>query len=140
MTVDRASIVETARSYLGVPFLHQGRSRLGVDCAGLLTCTAYDLGIRDVRVTDYSRMPDESRARAVIEAHMDPVPYADLAPGDVISFSILTEVQHYGLVAEINPHRFLHAYGPANKVVEQSLDSIWLRRLRGCYRFREVMS
>ena len=134
--IDRLEIVAAARSYLGVPFMHQGRTRDGIDCAGLLTCVAYDLGIRDVRVTDYARMPDAARAKAIIEAHMDPAPYAQLAPGDAISFVIMTEVQHYGLVTEINPHKFIHAYGPADRVVEQPLNSVWLRRLRGCYRFR----
>ncbi len=83
-------------------------------------------------------MPDPDRARSVIESHMDPVAYSELAPGDAVSFVVMNSVQHFGLITEINPHRFIHAYQPAGKVVEQSLADSWLRRLRGCYKFREA--
>lgn len=137
--IDRARIVEAARKYLDTPFMHQGRARgMGVDCAGILTCVAYDLRIRDVRVTDYGRMPDAERAKALIEQHMDPVAFQDLAPGDVLSFVIVHDVQHYGLVTQLNPVRFLHAYEVVGKVIEQALGGPWLRRLRRCYRFREA--
>lgn len=136
--MNREAIVQAARSYIDVPFMHQGRSRHGIDCAGLLTCVAYDLRIKDVRVTDYGRLPDPDRARAIIEAHMDPVPFAQLQTGDALSFSIVHDVQHYGLVTELDPIRFVHAYQTVGKVVEQSLFGPWLRRLRRCYRFRDL--
>lgn len=137
--VDRSRIIEAARRYLGTPFLHQGRMLgSGVDCAGLLTCVAYDLRLRDVHVIDYGRTPDPDRARSVIETHMDAVPFSELAPGDVVSFVVVQSVQHYGLITEINPTRFLHAYQTVGKVVEQSLVGPWMNRLRRCYRFREA--
>lgn len=138
--VDRPSIVSAARAYLDTPYLHQGRMKgCGVDCAGLLMCVAYDLKIRDVRVSDYGRQPDSARARSIIEQHMERVRFADIAPGDVLSFAIANDVQHYGILTEINPHRFIHAYQTVGKVVEQSLVGPWVRRLRGCYRFPEAV-
>lgn len=134
--MNRDEIVQAARSYIDTPFLHQGRSRLGIDCAGLLTCVAYDLKMKDVRVSDYGRLPDPERAREIIESHMDPVKFADLLPGDVLSFAIVQDVQHYGLVVSMDPIRFVHAYQTVGKVIEQSLFGPWLRRLRRCYRFR----
>lgn len=134
--VDRAAIVAAARRYLDVPWMHQGRTQYGVDCAGLLMCVAYDLKMRDVRISDYGRLPDAKRAQAIIDEHMDRVPFSDLCPGDVLSFVILNDVQHYGVLTE--PGRFLHAYEPVGRVVEQSLAGQWMRRLRGCYRFREA--
>lgn len=41
----RAQIVEEARSYLGTKWLHQGRTRDGVDCAGLVACVGNALGL-----------------------------------------------------------------------------------------------
>lgn len=131
----RSDIVSAARRYIGTPFVHQGRHiEHGVDCAGLLMCVAYDVGLSDVRVTDYGRMPDANRSQSIIESHMDPVPYSNLMPGDALSFVILQDVQHYGIVVESG--RFIHAYQPAGKVVETSLSGPWLHRLRGCYSFR----
>lgn len=139
MTVERKDIVAAARRYLGTPWMHQGRRHgQGVDCAGLLMCVAYDLKMRDVRISDYGRQPDANRARAIIDEHMDRITFAELAPGDVLSFVIVTEIQHFGLVTELDPHRFIHAYQTTGKVIEQTLAGPWLKRLRGCYRFREV--
>jgi cell wall-associated NlpC family hydrolase len=139
LMVDRMAIVAAARRYIGTPFEHQGRMHgVGVDCAGLLTCVAYDLRLRDVRVTDYGRLPDGERARQIIEQHMDPIAYSDLAPGDVVSFAFMHSVQHFGIVTTINPIRFVHSYQTVGKVVEQALAGPWLHRLRGCYRFREA--
>lgn len=133
------TIVDAARSYLGAPFVHQGRHREhGVDCAGLLTCVAYDLGLGDVRVADYGRRPDPARAKSIIDSYMDVIPFDALAPGDVVSFVIVRAVQHFGIVTQINPYRFVHAYEPEGRVIEVSLSSQWRMRLRGCYRFRGV--
>lgn len=138
-SIDRSAIVSAARRYLGTPFRHQGRMLgEGVDCAGLLTCVAYDLRLRDVQITDYGRTPDPDRAREIIEAHMDPVTFQELAPGDVVSFVFVQSIQHYGLITDVSPIRFLHAYLTVGRVVEQSLAGPWLHRLRGCYRFREA--
>ena len=42
----RRRIVECARSYLEVPYRHQGRSRRdGVDCSGLIALMCKDLGV-----------------------------------------------------------------------------------------------
>lgn len=52
--------ITAARSWLGVPFLHQGRNRHGVDCIGLILCTLKEKGSLpedlDLRA-DYGRRP-----------------------------------------------------------------------------------
>jgi cell wall-associated NlpC family hydrolase len=37
-------VIENARSWLGVRFLHQGRSRFGVDCLGFIAAMLHELG------------------------------------------------------------------------------------------------
>lgn len=135
--MNRESIVSAAWSYIDVPYLHQGRSRLGVDCAGLLMCVAYDMGIKDVRISDYGRSPDANRARTIIEEHMERIRFSELEIADVLSFVILNDVQHYGIVTQMDPIRFVHSYQTVGKVIEQALVDPWLRRVRGCYRFPE---
>lgn len=137
--IDRQKIVEAARTYLGTPFMHQGRMRgVGIDCAGLLTCVSYDVGMGDVRITDYTRQPNPARFRDTTREYLEPVQFTELAPGDVLTFSIAGVEQHYGLLVDVNPKRFVHAYQSVGKCVEQELTLPWLRRLRGCYRFPEA--
>lgn len=136
--VDRQSIVDTARSYIGTRFLHQGRMRGGgVDCAGLLMCVAYDLRLRDVQISGYGRQPNEDEFRAALREHLVPIGYTDILPGDVLTFAVPIE-QHIAIVSRINPIWIIHAYEKVGRVVDQELDATWLRRLRGCYRLREA--
>ena len=45
--VTRTDIVAAARGWLGVPWRHQGRSRAGVDCVGLVVVVCRSLGLSD---------------------------------------------------------------------------------------------
>lgn len=52
--------ITQARTWLGVPWHHQGRSRLGVDCAGLPECVLAELGAlpKGYRASrNYGRLP-----------------------------------------------------------------------------------
>lgn len=53
-------LIEDARSWIGVPFHHQGRSRLGIDCIGLPEVILRERGVLpegfEVDLT-YGRMP-----------------------------------------------------------------------------------
>jgi hypothetical protein len=53
--ITRQVIVETARSYKGVPYQDQGRTREeGLDCVGELIVVAHDIGY-----TDFESLPME---------------------------------------------------------------------------------
>lgn len=56
--VTRADIVSEARSWINTPWRHQGRSRSGVDCVGLVVMVCKGLGISDYDSTTYGRDPD----------------------------------------------------------------------------------
>jgi cell wall-associated NlpC family hydrolase len=47
MPVEPNAIIAAARSWLGVPWRHQGRTRQGVDCAGLVVLVGRGLGLDD---------------------------------------------------------------------------------------------
>lgn len=42
--VTREQIIEQARTWIGVPWRHQGRNRTGIDCGGLVIQVAIELG------------------------------------------------------------------------------------------------
>jgi uncharacterized protein YijF (DUF1287 family) len=139
ITVD--DIVAAARTYLvkPTPFLHQGRHRdTGVDRAGLIVCVAYDIGLQDVRIINYSRQPEEETFKRTLQQYLDVVQYADLQVADIITFRLARE-QHLALVTKIGPPlSIIHAYSKVGRVVEHILNDDWMKRLRGCYRYRGI--
>ena len=135
--IDRANILAAAREYIGVPFKHQGRGHAGIDCGGLITCTAYDCTMRDIQVTGYRREPNPPQFRAILAANFDPVAFDDLAPADILTFALPAE-QHLAIVTALEPLTILHAYEAAGCCIEQPVSPTWRRRIRGCWRFREA--
>jgi cell wall-associated NlpC family hydrolase len=132
--VTGADIARVARSYLGTPYVHLGRSkRNGIDCLGLILCTAHDLGLTDWDDTAYTDQPDVEHLRECLERFCRPVE-GEMAAGDVLLFSIADSPQHLGFCVE--PGRMIHAYQTPMRVVDHAIDGKWRRRLVGTYRWR----
>ena len=53
----REDVIAESRRWLGTRWRHQGRSRSGVDCIGLIVCVARAFGISVDDRTDYPRDP-----------------------------------------------------------------------------------
>jgi len=135
MSIERKTIVDAARRYIDTPFRHQGRVLgEGIDCAGLPICVARDLGVVDACVNGYDRQPNDMEFRATLDRYTYEIAYHEILPGDLLTFAFIKE-QHIAIVTQIKPTWILHAYESVNKCVEQPMDNVWLRRLRGCRRF-----
>lgn len=122
-------VVEQARTLLGVPFSHQGRSARGVDCAGLVVLVAQALGLSRFDVAGYPRTPDGHSLRAaLLQAGCRPAP---VQVGALLLMRFEREPQHLGLVT---PYAhgglgLVHAYSLPGRVVEHVLDHKWQRRV-----------
>lgn len=97
------SIVATAREYLGTAYRWGGTTRDGIDCSGLVWTTFRRHGVTLTRDADQQR------------AVGDPVARGDLQAGDLLFFPGHVAISTGGV-------SFVHAYGPAGEVVENSLD------------------
>ncbi len=123
--------VEAARTFLGVPFRHQGRDRLGLDCAGLIIA-AYGLcGDKLHDLPAYGREPWKDGLRAAIEVSFKKAPDDQMLPGDVLLFRLTKEPQH---VAMVTDRGMIHAYGNVGRVVETDLCAVWRKRIVEHYR------
>lgn len=135
-------VVAWARTQLGVPWRHQGRSPgVALDCAGLVICAARALGLvaPDFDVNGYSRVPDGSMMRFCSE-HMTQLNAPEA--GAVVVLATRHDPQHMGLLA---PYRhggwaIIHASnaGRPEHVAETRLMFCKTMTLRGYFRLPGV--
>jgi len=125
VAVSRAEIVAAARSYMGVRWHHQGRTRAGIDCIGLVIAVARDLGLSTYDITGYSRTPDGVALRRVMAEQLVRVDH--MRPGAVLLFSFFGSPLHAAIVTE--PGNMVHAFANARRVVEHRIDAVWRQRL-----------
>lgn len=129
------AIIDTARTWIGTPFKHQGRSKgFGVDCAGLAIGISQELGLEVVDQRGYSRLPKNDEMRELIEQQCDPIAAPEVG---ALLYMRYSGTLHLAIVTRLDPIYVIHAYQPAGKVVEHRLDSSWLRRVSRIYRVRQ---
>lgn len=127
----RAELIALARTWIGVPFLHQGRTRLGVDCGGLLLAVGEEAGLALAPPEVYSLSPAPSVIEAALAANCQKIPFTQVQPGDVLWLSFAGEPRHVGFATDIG---LLHAWAKPGRVVEHRLDAAWRRRIRSAWR------
>ncbi len=137
-------VLRVARSWLGVPFAHQGRSRAGVDCLGLLVMVAKDLNLSfhgenatQVDELHYSHRPDVMRLEAGLRRYLLPVKCEDMALADILLMRIDGAPQHLGIISDYADGTcfgLIHAYAPARKVVEHHLAEYWQAEIAQVFR------
>lgn len=134
-------IVAEARTWIGVRWQHQGRSREGVDCAGMVIQVAKARRASTFDKTDYPRHAVDETMLQLCDQHLQRVPLEQLQPGDLVVFAFERQ-RHIGVIADYvyGGLSLVHAYAPARQVVETRLDSVWRARIRGGFRFPEELA
>ena len=132
----RDRLVAIARSYVGVRFCHQGRSRdEGLDCLGLLLAVAREAelelqGVPTDRFDrrDYGAKPDTQMLQHRLQELLLPIAPCVMRPADIVLLRIEGRPQHLAMLSHY-PHEetlgMIHAYAPARRVVEHRLDEVW---------------
>ncbi len=137
-------IVETARGWIGTPYLHQASCKgAGTDCLGLLRGVWREvLGAEPEVPPAYSvDWSEPARIEALWQAaqrHLLPKPSGE-APGDVLLFRMRdgAVAKHLGIAGRIGAEAsFIHAYS-GHAVVESPLSLPWRRRIVARFTFPE---
>lgn len=137
---DVQALIATCRTWIGVPWRHQGRSRQGVDCVGIFACVALGLG-RHIQIPkNYTHDPDPTVLLAHMHQYFDEVPVADMQPGDFLLMRFLDRNQrmskrHIALKTNLG---ILHAAATYRKVTEHTLDDEWFNRIEQVFRMRRA--
>lgn len=129
-------MVAAARTYLGTPFRHRGRSPRAVDCAGLLILAFADCGRTIIDVPAYGREPHQDGLREAVQLNMGEPVTDELQPGDIVLMRFVREPHHLALIGDYihGGLSLIHAYGDVGKVVEHRLDDVWRSRILEAYR------
>ena len=125
-------IVMQAREWVGSPFKHQGRQRVGVDCIGLVVGVMRELGLDPYDEDGYPTQPD-GRLEKTLASLLEP---CDVTEGALLLFRIRRDPQHVGICTG---EGVIHAYSGIGKVVEHGLDDFWSKRLIKAYKLPEVL-
>lgn len=99
----RDAIVREARALVGTPYRHQGRSGVGIDCAGVPIVIAKKLGLVaddfDRELGGYPREPDGFLLQQHCDRFMLRIAWAAAKAGDVLLVRWGTGVpQHLGVL------------------------------------------
>ncbi len=131
-------IVAAARSWLGVKWRHQGRTRRGIDCAGLVVLVGRELGIATYDCTTYGRHALGYDFLRHFAAGMTRIPLEAVAPGDVLVFKDPAAGAypcHCGIVSDAQ--HMIHAFARWRRVVEDDR-ARWTAHQVGGFRYREA--
>lgn len=131
------TLIEAARSCLGVKFRHRGRSERALDCAGLVWWSYHLCGVDLPDFRLYSREPSAhgpGLTHYVREALGEPV--SDLQAGDVVILRFEREPHHMGIITEYPYGGFalIHACGHNGKVIEHRLAQDQKNRITHAFR------
>jgi cell wall-associated NlpC family hydrolase len=131
--------VAAARGWLDCPWRHQGRSRDGIDCVGLVIAVGRAIGEgADWLEQPYQTFPPEHQVRAVLDAHLTRLG-GEPEPGDVALLRWRRTPNHLAIVTDgAEPFALLHAYRMIGRVCEHRADSYWRERIVATYAFRSV--
>jgi cell wall-associated NlpC family hydrolase len=138
MTAD--DIITTARTALGVPFRHQGRSFRGMDCVGLLCYICDRHGVEYIDVEGYPRVPGRGLLESAFDAHVNSgallrKEIGAMRAGDFLMMRFGREPQH---LAVLVGDTIIHSYAAVGKVCEHRLDERWKSRVIRVYRLAEI--
>lgn len=137
----RSRIVEAARSFLGTPFHHQGRTKgHGIDCAGLIVGVAAEIGapVEDHPTRDYSRFPTKTSRFLPDFCRRSLDEVAEAREGSVYLFWIHAPKYPQHLAIRTADDTIIHAYYDAKMVLETPIGDYWSSRVYSIFDFRGV--
>jgi cell wall-associated NlpC family hydrolase len=125
-------------SYIDVPWRHQGRSRLGVDCVGLVTLVAKDLKLFEYDDITYSRYPDgKTFLQNFRNSPLKQISVIDATTGDVVIFKDNIYPCHCGILAEDG--HLIHAYAARRRVVREYMNTDLSDKIVAAFRFPDIL-
>ncbi len=128
--ISRDDVVSVARSYLGTPWRHLGRSEHGLDCVGLIVVVCSILKLSGYDLKTYPREPRSSEfLEHFLRGGGTRVALDAAFPGDLVLFREQRYPCHVAFLSERDGlPTIIHAHATRRAVLEEVLVSIWLAK------------
>ncbi|WP_341366341.1 NlpC/P60 family protein [Yoonia sp. BS5-3] len=129
-------IVNSARSWIGTPYLHQASVKgVGCDCLGLLRGVWREVigpepELVPAYTPDWAEPQADELLHAAAQRHMQETT-DELRPGQILLFRMRSGAvaKHIGIISQAaSDARFIHAY-TGHGVIESPLSAPWHRRI-----------
>jgi cell wall-associated NlpC family hydrolase len=135
--IEAPALIENARSWAGVRFLHQGRSRHGADCLGYIAAMLSELG-SDTFLQELPHNYARSPQSLLIEGLTRLCRQIPLQPAALILFQWphTPDASH---AAVYTGTTMIHAYQSLGKVVEHGFRGPWAKRAVSYWAMPEVI-
>lgn len=134
----REDVIQTALTWSEVPWRHQGRTRRGIDCAGLVLNVGNDLGLMDYHVNNYPRNTNRDHFVNHFHNFGTKKQLKDRQRGDMILFRDGIYACHCGIL-DTDKHGneyVIHAYQVRGKTIREPLTGELLIKLTHCFSYR----
>lgn len=136
--LSRENVQLEAQKWLGVKWRHQGRTRNGIDCAGLIAVVGQALSYPIVDRQGYSRTAKGFDFLAEFQCQFDKISIQDAQPGDVLVFRDTYYPCHCGILTQMHSTLYLiHAHARRGRVVYEELD-VWRQKWCNAFKFRGI--
>jgi NlpC/P60 family putative phage cell wall peptidase len=140
--METETIVQTARAWLGTPYVHQASVKgAGCDCLGLLRGVWRELHGEEPETAppyspDWAEAKGEETLYLALSRHLREIGTANLAPGDIALFRMNPRgpAKHCGIVAEKEGRQTLIHARQNKRVSEEPFAPFWKKKL--AYAFR----
>ncbi len=126
-------VVNEARKYIGSPYRHRGTSKTGIDCIGVVWRVAFDLGLTNIILPEYSNEPSSEYMSRHLGEELERIDKRDSFQGDVFAFRFAKFTQHVGIYTGRN---IIHSYQQIGGCREHIMSDKWRRLHIATYRFR----
>lgn len=138
-TLSREAILQEALSWENVRWRHQGRSRNGIDCVGLVVLTAKGCGLDLYDTTEYPRTTRFDSLVRVFRQHLREKLLRDRLPGDILLFRDGIDSCHSAILSTLyGQEAIIHAYAKRRKVVHELLTQDLKKTMTYCFEFPGV--
>jgi len=121
--ITQQELIDAARQWVGVKYMHQGRTRFGIDCIGLIIEVGKEVGIlpQEFDQVNYSRLPtSKSQLLSEIAARCEQTKTPE--PASLLVIQWTREPYH---VAICTGTTLIHSSATVGRVVEHGYRPPW---------------